>query len=935
VDDERRQDVKAPPDAESTGDFTSDSGLDALVGQLVRQYRIEEKLGAGGMGVVYLAHDTRLDRDVALKFLPRHVVADEAATERFVVEARAAAALDHPNVCTVHEIGRDEEDRPFIAMAYCEGETLKQRLERGAFPVDEASNIATQIVAGLNAAHAQGIVHRDVKPGNVIITPDGVAKILDFGLAKLADVSLTGTGITLGTAAYMSPEQTRGEELDARTDLWSLGVVFYEMLTGERPFKGDRQLAVIHAIRHEEPVAPRQLRPKVPPELEALVLGLLSKEPEDRTESARTLVGDLAPFATTQRPAPVNRRRMVRGVAGVIVLGAIGAGATAAVLAGLRSGADVPLDPDRVAVAVLVNQTGEPALDALGRQAAERITQAVHQREVADVVPTEVALEAAAARGRRQGMDAVAALARASGAGVVLHGAYYLLGDSLHFQIQITDVAEGEVMSALRPISVPRERTADALNLLQERTLGALAAALDFRDGELMWPTQPPSLEAYRLHRQGEDTWNRYEQEDALRYFERAWAMDSAWMTPFYWTTLTHGNLGRHAEIDSLLQVAAERTEHMSEVEYLLFRSLHIHYGDEDPTLKLRDARRLAELAPAGNRWAYFTAWQAYRPQEALDYLARVDTTGRTFGGFKEQEYRYMTALMHHMLGNHEAELEVAREWRRRFPGDVEAAGRRLNAHRHNLEALAAHGRLEEMDALLDTTLAQPHRERVGSDERLIPVRESIVIANVLRAHGRDEAARAVAQRGLDWVEKRPEDEVRAEPTGYRYQRAELLYALGRWTEARELFGQLVEQPGEDPVVAKLQSVLRWEALATTSRMAGTYRPGDAVVSRASATAQLGEVEQARTISAELGDWVDEVRRSGLDRDGAMTASLLLQRARIAAVLGEREQAVRFLEEGFRVTRHKGPFVYEARYAPDIHLLYDYPPFQKFVKPRG
>jgi len=911
MDHERRESLKRQSElpAEAEPALLDEARVDNpeyRAGRTMGRYRIEQKLGGGGMSVVYRAHDTELDRTVALKFLPPHLVADETAAERFMIEARAAAALDHPNVCTVHEIGRDEEGRPFIAMAYYDGETLKQKLARGALPVGEASNITTQIATGLNAAHARGIVHRDVKPGNVIVTSDRVVKVLDFGLAKLADVSLTGTGITLGTAAYMSPEQTRGEELDARTDLWSLGVMLYEMLTGERPFKGDRQLAVIHAIRHEEPQPPRSLRDEIPAELEELVLGLLSKEPAGRTESARKLVGDLAPLAVS-RPAPARRKQMMRGVAGVVALAAIGAGAVAAILAGLRSGADVTLDPDRVAVAVLQNQTGDPALELLGRQAAERITQAVHQREVADVVPTEVALAEADARGGREGTDAATALARVSGAGVVLHGAYYLVGDSLQFQIQITDVAEGEVMSALAPISVPRERPGEALGLLQQRTLGALAAALDFRDGELQWPTQPPSLEAYRLHRQGEDAWNRYDFEEALGYFEQARAMDTTWMMPLYWTTLTYGNLRRSAETDSLLsllKLSTERTEHMSEIENLLFRGLRSHYADEDPTVKLRDARLLAELTPAGLRWGYWNAFQAHRPQEALDYIARIDTTTRRFQSF-EREYWDMTAEMHHALENHETELKVSREWRRRFPDD-------MGAYRRSLQALAALGRTDEIEALLDTVLAQPGREVGDSRRLLLPIQESIVLAYELRAHGFEQAARTAAQSGLAWIETRPPEEVREEPTGYRAQRAELLYELGRWEETRDLLVQRLGELGE-----------------------GAQFPAPPLASLAGTAARLGDVERARAISAELGDRIEEVRLSRLDVEGMMASELLLHRARIAAVLGEREQAVRFLEQGFRVTRAKGLFAFQVRHWTDLQLLYDYLPFQEFLKPRG
>jgi serine/threonine-protein kinase len=198
--------------------------------------------------------------------------------------------LDHPNICTVHEVAEDEAGRLFIAMAFYEGETLSERLKQGPLPVEEALDYTRQVAAGLEAARGNGIIHRDIKPGNVIITRDGVAKILDFGLAKLSDVTLTGTRMTMGTLAYMPPEQATGGPVDHRADLWSLGVVLYEMLTGERPFKGANAAAVVHAILNKAPDSVRSLRPEVPAEIESLVLRLLAKEPKERVGSAGALL---------------------------------------------------------------------------------------------------------------------------------------------------------------------------------------------------------------------------------------------------------------------------------------------------------------------------------------------------------------------------------------------------------------------------------------------------------------------------------------------------------------------------------------------------------------------------------------------------------------------------------------------------------------------
>ena len=265
-----------------------------MIGQTISHYRITEKLGEGGMGVVYKAEDTLLDRPVALKFLAPHLVADKEIHKRFEREAKAAAALNHPNVCTVHEIA-EVNGRTFIAMAFIEGEPLEKKIEAGPLKLNDALDIAIQTAKGLQAAHGKKVVHRDIKPANLMIDDDGQVTIMDFGLALLTDRSkLTRLDETMGTVTYMSPEQTYGMELDHRTDIWSLGVVLYEMVTGQQPFKGHYDKAVMYSITNEQPEPITALRTGVPMELEWLVGKCLTKDASERYQSAGELLVDLS-----------------------------------------------------------------------------------------------------------------------------------------------------------------------------------------------------------------------------------------------------------------------------------------------------------------------------------------------------------------------------------------------------------------------------------------------------------------------------------------------------------------------------------------------------------------------------------------------------------------------------------------------------------------
>ena len=480
-----------------------------MLGKTISHYRIIEKLGEGGMGVVYKAEDTKLRRPVALKFLPPELTRDAKAKERFVHEAQAASALDHPNICTIHEIDETNEGQTFIAMACYEGESLKTKIERGPLKLNEVLDIAVQIAQGLVKAHEQKIIHRDIKPANVLITRDGLVKIVDFGLAKLSGrTKLTRAGTTPGTVSYMSPEQLRGGDIDQRSDIWALGVVLYEMVTGEAPFTGDYEQAVNYSIMNEAPRPIRTLCPDAPVEAERLIEKTLSKDPNGRYQKTTELLRALQSLKKRLESSSVD-------LAGSDAIG-------------------VP----SIAVLPFVNMSPDPENQYFGDGLAEELINALAQLK-----GVRVAARTSAFRFRGGNVD-IREIGEKLNVGTVLEGSVRKAGNRLRITAQLIKIEDGYHVWSER---FDREMK-DIFDIQDEIT----RAIVDRLRVELVGSKDRPlvsscteNLEAYSAFLQGRFYWNSLTPEGWTRSFElfqRAIELDPMFALPHAWLSVYYGS---------------------------------------------------------------------------------------------------------------------------------------------------------------------------------------------------------------------------------------------------------------------------------------------------------------------------------------------------------------------------------------------------------
>ena len=851
------------------------------------RYQVIEELGTGGMGRVYKVLDTKIKEKVALKLIKPEVASDKETIERFSNELKFARKISQRNVCRMFDLG-EAEGAHFITMEYVHGEDLKSMIRMtGTLGIGTVLSVGKQVCDGLSEAHSLGVVHRDLKPSNIMIDKGGNVKIMDFGIARsIRDKGITGAGVMVGTPEYMSPEQAEAKEVDHRSDIYSLGIILYEMATGRVPFEGDTALSIAMKHKGELPKNPKQFNSAIPDDLSGVILKCLEKDKSKRYQSAADVRAEIERvekgLPTTERVAPERKPFTSKEItvkfqpkkliipALVVVLIVI-----AAIVFWPRKASN--LDPKLVAVAVFENKTGDSKFDAIGSMAAERIMQGLTQVGLFSVAPIPSA-EALSATSK--GKDKLRALAEATKSGKIVHGDYYVQGETIQFHAWVQDMAAKKNILAFEPSSGPVTDPAAALEPLRLKLMGGLACAFDsMLKDYLATMKEPPNFEAYREYIEGSKAFLRAEYPTAIEHLLRAAERDPNLNGALIVASVAYYNQRQYAKADELAQKVEKSRADLSSAERVFLDWLQAGLRGDLET-QLRSARQLVSIQTSWI-WNYQNALDATAnncPQEAVDVLARLNPHDEAYKDFSRNYWGVLTTA-HHMLGNHKRELKEARRGRKQFP-------ELLSLLSNEVRALAALGRTSDLQKLFDESRNLPPRSGYSPGNIMLRA------GRELRAHGFKDDSVRVLNQALQWFEGRPSEEKAS--VGNRYDEARTFCILGKWDEAKALFEGLHSDVPDN--------INYFGYLGVT-------------------TVQKGDKEEALQISKQLEE----------DKRPYLFGNPTDWRARIAALLGDKEGAVSLLRQAIK----QGYAHLNIDPTEDFESLADYPPYVQLMKPKG
>ena len=666
-----------------------------MIGETVQHYKILRKIGTGGMGVVYRAEDTKLNRRVALKFLPPDIAADQRVVERFKREARAAAALNHPNICTIHEIG-EHDGQPFIVMELLEGRTLKERLEAGSLSVDEILEMGTQIADALDAAHQKGMVHRDIKPANVFLTDAGSVKVLDFGLAKtiasqgeastldelatVDDVDLTRAGSAVGTVAYMSPEQVRGEELDYRSDLFSFGLVLYEMATGRQPFSGGTSGVVFEAILNRTPTPPIHLNPDVPVQLEAIINKGLEKSRELRYQHASDIRSDIkrlrrdtdsgfSAATTTVSAYPsgaLSGRKVVMGIlAGAVVLLAV-----IFIVALQMRGPSVLEETDLILLTDFENSTGEPVFDDTLKQAlALNLAESPFLNVVSDTRVRETLRFMDRPPDERVTAEIGREICERESIKAMMTGEIVMLGSNYVVTLTALNCVTGETIAAEQTQAESKEQVLSVLGTAVASMRGKLGESLPMIES-FSTPIEQAttsSLDALKAFSMADAQRAMGRDEESAPFYRRAIELDPEFAVAYARLGTVLGNMGDQEAAIENYKKAFERKDRAGERERFYLTAHYYNTVEKDTEKAIGTYNLWRETYPRDSTPSTNLAsiYSRRRQWERVSEWARISV------GLEPHPIPYAQLVnAYRNLGRPDEELEIIEDWMDEFPDD-------------------------------------------------------------------------------------------------------------------------------------------------------------------------------------------------------------------------------------------------------------------------